>query len=196
MKRPSYLFLGLVIMVPSQAMAQAKVPAPAVRPSTPPSPRPPAGPSATAPTPRPAVTSVPSVEREETLRKTLEKRKAQAVIKAKSRSAARSEKAKQAERQHELDLRTEAQRQQLAIEAQKPQAIERLGAAAEQNAATIRARFGLERSRPASHRFSSPAWGWSPTRGLPRPTVSLPRALPVRLPYPPAVNTPRTPSLV
>ena len=99
------------------------------------------------------------------LRKTLEKRKAQAAIKAKSSSAARSEKAKQAERQHELDLRTEAQRQQMAIEAQKAQAIERLGAAAEQNAATNRARFGLETQQAGVPQIFVPGVGMVPYAG-------------------------------
>ena len=89
---------------------------------------------------------------------------------------------------------TEAQRQQaakLAIEAQRAQALQRMGAAAEQDAATNRARFGLETQRAGVPQIFIPGVGMVPYAGgvaTPYPYVY---ALPVP---PPAVRTSRHPA--
>lgn len=114
----------------------------------------------------------PTSLRKEEIRKTLEKRKARAAMKARSRAATRAEMTKQAEWQREYQLKMapflEAQRQQqarLAIEASQAQALDRLGAAAEQEAATNRARYRLQTQQAGVPQIFIPGEGLVPYQG-------------------------------
>jgi len=108
------------------------------------------------------------VDRNQEIRKTLEMRKSRATLKARSKAAARVEAAKREERQREIELKTEAQRQEadrLAIEARKSEALDRLGSAAEQDAATNRARLGLQTQQAGVPQIFVPGQGMVPYSG-------------------------------
>ena len=96
-------------------------------------------------------------------------------------------------------MMTEAQRQQaarLAIEAQRAQALQRMGAAAEQDAATNRARLGLETQQAGVPQIFVPGVGMVPYAGgvaAPYPYASTP--YPYVYPAARAVRTPRHPAV-